>query len=608
MVMRSARQAWAILLLLLMLCRPIADAKAQTPCVPLGTNQDCTNSGPISGGGVGIEDTATLTLLNTSSGNVSGFGRGILASTSNITNFGTIESSGGFGIDSNIINLTNSGLVSGSSGIVGNFVSVVNSGTITGLSNGIVATDIAVMNSGTISGAGSTGIFGFNNFTVTNTGTITGSDGIVAGAGANVTNSGLLIGTGGTALWLNLFSGPVADVVTLMPGSRIVGGIILGGGGDTVNFRGGNNNLTFDTLAGATVTSTAPAVIIGNQVITVDPRSFAESDLNLLDFTRSVSSAVPVFNDDTVACARSPNAPEEAQQSSAGGSFVRYCDGRTVWATAFGGRRDQSAGGGQAGASDRYFGSMLGGDWRALTNLRLGAFAGAGAIRAADDLGLSKDESDIFFGGLYGRYNLGPSFLSSTLQVGHASMDTVRFVNNNLAAGGLESAEADYDAWYFSPEADLGASLVLGDGNGVHYVLTPSVKLRYLYASLDGYTESGTTAPLTIGGREVNDFEERAQLKLTGTQANGPMGTVTASIYGGVIGIQRQGDSTIDATLLGQAIPFAVPGQGDLWGGYGGGDVEFRSGDVALFLSGEYFRFSDDSTILDGQAGLRIGF
>ena len=59
----------------------------------------------------------------------------------------------------------------------------------------------------------------------------------------------------------------------MLPGSKIIGPINLGGGGDTVNFRGGNHNLTFDTLAGATVTG-APFVVVGNRAVAIDPSIF----------------------------------------------------------------------------------------------------------------------------------------------------------------------------------------------------------------------------------------------------------------------------------------------------------------------------------------------
>jgi hypothetical protein len=148
----------------------------------------------------------------------------------------------------------------------------------------------------------------------------------------------------------------------------------------------------------------------------------------------------------------------------------------------------------------------------------------------------------------------------------------------------------------------------LGSLAGASYTLTPSVNLRYVYASLGGYTESGTAAPLTVGTQTVSDFEERGQLKLTRTRIFAPDKALMTIVYGGVLAVQRAGGTTVDATLLGQAIPFATPGKDDVWGGFGGGGLECRVGKVGLFVSGEYMALSDSSSIISGQGGVRVAF
>lgn len=243
-------------------------------------------------------------------------------------------------------------------------------------------------NSGTISGE--FGIVANNTATVTNSGTISGGTGIFA-LTANVTNAGLISG-GAAALQFSLS----ADTLTLLPGSTIVGAIGLGGGGDTVNFRTGNQNLTFDTLAGATVTSTVPFAVAGNQVATIDPTPFAVLDRNLMDFSRAVSQALAdgegVAGPGLVVAAPGPamafaaSPPGEAVMpglsaygSDAAAIFeappARYGDGTRMWARGFAGQRVQEA---EGPLPDRFHGGMLGGDWQAWPDWRLGAFVGAG--------------------------------------------------------------------------------------------------------------------------------------------------------------------------------------------------------------------------------------
>ena len=80
------------------------------------------------------------------------------------------------------------------------------------------------------------------------------------------------------------------------------------------------------------------------------------------------------------------------------------------------------------------------------------------------------------------------------------------------------------------------------------------------------------------------------------------------SVYGGVLGTQRLSGNTINAALLGQAIPFATPGQAEIWGGYGGLGFEWRTRNVTLFSAAEYLALNDNSNLVSGRAGLRVGF
>ena len=146
----------------------------------------------------------------------------------------------------------------------------------------------------------------------------------------------------------------------------------------------------------------------------------------------------------------------------------------------------------------------------------------------------------------------------------------------------------------------------LGAFEGASYTLTPSVNLRYLYASLGGYTESGTTAPLTVGTRTSSSFEESAGLKLTRT-VHLADSTLTNDVFGGVFGNQRANGATVNATLLGQAIPFAVPGDGNVWGGFVGTSVDRRTGNLDLSATASV-AFTDSSYVVSGTGGVRASF
>jgi hypothetical protein len=608
-----------------------------------GTTANVTNSGsiattdPVTGIGIFVLDTVTVTNSGTISGSGT-FGEGIRAANNvTVTNSGTITaparaiiSPGGTAA------VSNSGTIAGGfNGIRAATVIVTNTGAISGGDEAIFAgTAAKVVNAGTITGTGpaSFGIVSNDTATVTNFGTISGIIGIAVFGHGEVTNAGAIIGSGGTAIQ---FVG-TADTLTLLPGSTIIGAINLGGGGDTVNVLAGNQNLTFDNLAGATITSNVPFAVSGNQVATIDPTPFAMADRNLMDFSRAVSSVVPDIEGsltaitaeaaggsslafagpdadastiaDDIAAARGLSAYANDSTLPFKSPTVVYRDGTAIWARGFVGERVQNAEGPLLETHNRFYGGLLGGGWQVRPNLRLSLFAGAGETRSQVDPGFGETKSTLVFAGLYGRSTWGASFLRFGLQGGHTSNDSSRNINNNLVAGGIENATASFDGWYINPEATFGHHFALGLVAGAAYTLTPSLTVRYLHAGFDGYTETGTTAPLTVGDRTADNFEERGQLKLTRTQIFAPTEMLKASLFGGLLADQRLGDDTVDAALLGQAIPFAVLGDDSVWGGFGGAGFEWHSGQVTLFASAEYLALSDSSSVVSGQGGVRIAF
>ena len=403
-----------------------------------------------------------------------------------------------------------------------------------------------------------------------------------------------------------------AATLNLLAGSTIVGNITVSGASQRVNFLSGNHNLSFNSLAGTTVGGTIPFAVLGNRAAAVDPTPFAMTERLLMDFSRTVSSSIPMIDGrpgiapsltgyaDTSANNRVAdvfaNIPGMSDYAADTAVFkspaAAYRDGIVLWARGFVGQRQQQTDGAVLHNFNQFYSGMIGGEWGARADLRIGAFIGGGHTRSTTDFTVGDTTSDLVFGGAYARYFWGNSFLHGVVQVGHSNSDTTRKINNNLLPGGLEFANASYNGWYVSPELTYGLHYGLPSLDGAIYTLTPSLQLRYLYASFGGYTESGTTAPLTVGTRTLGDFEERGQLKLTRT-ISGRTETLATSVYGGILGVQRVGDSTIGGVLLGQAIPFATPGEDNVWAGFGGAEVALRTGNVAMYLAAEYYGFSD---------------
>jgi hypothetical protein len=75
-----------------------------------------------------------------------------------------------------------------------------------------------------------------------------------------------------------------------------------------------------------------------------------------------------------------------------------------------------------------------------------------------------------------------------------------------------------------------------------------------------------------------------------------------------LLGVQRVGGDAVNATLLAQPIAFTAPGSSNVWGGFGGLGVEWRTGNVSVFAAGEYIAWQNSGSIVSGRGGIRVAF
>jgi hypothetical protein len=607
-----------------------------------GQNSTTINSGTENGNiftqANGAGGNSTTTNSGTNNGNIftqaNGAG-GNSTTTNSGTNGNIFTQANGAGSNSTTINSgTNTAGIFTQANGTGGTATTTNSGSN---SNGGIFTqangggNAITNNSGINNGFMLNQVFAGGNAIINNSGTNNGSVQLIAfgGGTSTLTNSGRIINFGGLAI--EFIGGP--DTLTLLPGSFIIGGINLVGVADTVNVRTGNLNLTFNTLAGATVTGTVPFAVSGNRIASIDPTPFGLADKNLMDFTRAVSSMLGSIGD-TTSTSSGPAASNafaaETGSNRVGDAFASipalgyagsdsmafknptmvYADGRSVWARGFVGERFQRSDGASMGAKNLFEGGAIGVDLLARPDLRFGIFAGGGHGQLSIDSNAGSTRTDTVFGGLYGRYAFASfgaaSYLDFALQGGGSNNGVIRGnINNNLLASGLETATGSYNGTYVSPELTYGVKLPLW----TNYVLTPSIRLRYVAGTFGGYTETGSTANLTVANRTIQDFEQRGELKLTRTTAFTAREALLTSVNVGVLGIERLGGTTVNTVLLGQGLPFVTPGKSSVVGVFGGLGMEWRTrSGVSLFGAVEYTAMSDQANLIVGRGGIKLAF
>ena len=193
--------------------------------------------------------------------------------------------------------------------------------------------------------------------------------------------------------------------------------------------------------------------------------------------------------------------------------------GQVVWATPFGGTRDQNGANGVMDATHTFGGGMVGTSWGA-QNVRVGGFIGGsvGQIDTQSNVNLQEQNMDVqtIFGGLYASRARGNVLYNARMLFGQMTHDLTRGLPS------MENVESEYSSFFLSPEVGMAGRLYL---TSKRYVL-PRVRVRYAGLFTEGFRERARERATTkwdvqYEKRTMQLVEGRAELGIPFTLDNG---------------------------------------------------------------------------------------
>jgi len=602
-----------------------------------------------------IQINGTLTAL-TNSGSITAvrdginglnFGLQVRGAIERLTNTGEITSlttgnSSSIGVQGvvSVSNIDNSGTISA--------VTLGTSSSATGLlsNNGLTSLN----NSGTISARATVGVsssFGIRAQTITgvvNSGTIRASSaGDSVGVQADVRLASLInAGTISGNSFAIRESGTGDTSLTLNSGSILIGLVDLSGGTNTLNVGEGlslNSTLESDggtTLVGLGSTSghlVAVVPVAGGgrnndvEIVAVDPSAFSSFDDALAALTAGIGQTVqsrqaalradPALGFSSSFASRFA-AAEEASLSAFSDLDLEdtpHLNPSRFWIEGFGAYRQ--------GQSDR-----VGGDFDSLTGglvagvdvpvdalTSVGVMAGFAASTSENEIDTQQTDSMSYYAGVYASTQALGLAWDASLTAGYSDYSQERVTANNLVATGLETASADFGGWFINPQVTMtreASNPLAGIGFGAlmgTQTLEQSLTLSYAGLFLDGYTETGTTNPLTLDDRSIHVASARAALALPFEAIHAYGALTTLRLIGGVEARTQFGDNGVSGTLLGQTVSTTLDDDDAVLGGFLGlsGEYQTTTG-LTAYANVEGLIEADASWQLSANAGLRMAF
>ncbi|MCH9626876.1 MAG: hypothetical protein S4CHLAM2_05070 [Chlamydiales bacterium] len=568
-----------------------------------GTDTIMTNTGTISGGtGEAIANTAQRTqVFNRGSLLKTGDDAAVVSNTEaffQVINTGPIRSEGinspGISSNSDGFQAINSGSIvtEGTTSIgidfgVGTTFDVANFGFISTIGNAahgirIAGNEVLLTNTGAISVVGTNAdavsIVGGADVLFTNRGTVvaqgTGGDG-VSGGGTNihVVNSGTIVSTQANAL---NFAG-ASPTLTLLRGSNLQGAV-QATNPLALNVQNGLNlALTLGSGSFDALNIDAPFAQVGNTIAVLDPAGFAMQSDILADLSDTFLGGVYRYR--TAFPCR---------------CFSPCCS--SFWIEGLGSYRERDKQNlscytvQQAGFRAGFDIPLWFGD--------VGIFGGLSYGEGLISQRTQKTAIRAYVGGLTYEWLSCDRFFGAAVVAGYSKLGNTRYVMNNLAAGGVDHADACPRGLFLSPEITYAQAFP-------KLWCSPILNATARYAGFffGNYAENGSIADLSVNHRRVQLATLRGEVSV-------PVCICFLEMepYIGVAGRFQVDGQEVETRLLGEKLQFeaGLPKNIALFVAGFRGSKSVRCFELILNVEANFD--SEHSCRIFGEGGIGFGF
>jgi len=251
--------------------------------------------------------------------------------------------------------------------------------------------------------------------------------------------------------------------------------------------------------------------------------------------------------------------------------------------------------------SNDQWGLLAGGSWGFKAGGHLGLFAGASLETATVENSTQSANVNNYLGGITVEKPVGRFYFSGALSSGYVGWDNKRRVMNNLAADGIETAKVDFSGAFLG--LDLSGSWLGGyHGNRLRPYL--DLTMRYGGFFLGNYTETGSSANLSVHDRQVGVIKVRGEFALQCARSH----QFSLAPYLATAGRFQVAGNRVTSELLGKPLDFETGATESIAEGMLGLRGALTLTRLNAFFNIEGLRDQTDSSRFLGSGGVSYTF